>query len=65
VLAERVRAAAEISKCRSGSWRGRVTFSVGVAELAPPPDASDNLIARADGAMYEAKRQGRNHVCAA
>jgi diguanylate cyclase (GGDEF)-like protein/PAS domain S-box-containing protein len=63
VLAERVREATATSKHKSCSWRGSVTLSVGVAELEPAPAASDSLIARADSALYEAKRQGRNRVC--
>jgi diguanylate cyclase (GGDEF)-like protein len=40
-----------------------VTFSAGVSECAGERDLSD-AIARADTAMYEAKRTGRNRVVA-
>jgi diguanylate cyclase (GGDEF)-like protein/PAS domain S-box-containing protein len=63
VLAERIRQRTATSACSSHSWSGTMTLSVGVAELERTPDASDSLIARADGAMYQAKRQGRNRVC--
>jgi two-component system cell cycle response regulator len=42
-----------------------VTVSVGVASLASPSDTAEALMKRADDALYEAKRQGRNRVAAA
>ena len=41
-----------------------VTCSVGVAEWEPG-DTIDKLLRRADVALYEAKRSGRNRVVAA
>jgi len=45
----------------------RVTASFGVAEvdLDAPPVSGDQLIRRADEALYQAKRLGRNRVCCA
>ena len=40
----------------------RVTISVGVAETAVNDEGADNLLLRADAALYEAKRSGRNCV---
>jgi hemerythrin len=41
-----------------------VTVSVGVASLNPPRVSSaDRLVAAADQALYQAKKQGRNQVC--
>jgi diguanylate cyclase (GGDEF)-like protein len=39
-----------------------VTVSIGLA-LMQPKDSLQNLIARADNALYKAKRQGRNRLC--
>lgn len=42
---------------------GRVSVSIGVAAMVPGQERSaDALVARADAALYEAKRQGRNRV---
>jgi diguanylate cyclase len=42
----------------------RVTVSAGVATLSPN-EKSDSLLARADGALYKAKAQGRNRIASA
>jgi diguanylate cyclase len=47
---------------RSGRDLGRVTVSVGVAQLNGDESAV-SLVERADLALYEAKRTGRNRVC--
>jgi diguanylate cyclase (GGDEF)-like protein len=65
-LAERLRGA--VAGTRGGGHR--VTASVGVALVRPedaddPADALWRLVDRADAAMYEAKRQGRDRVSAA
>jgi len=42
-----------------------VTLSLGVASLIPSPQLSpEDLIARADQALYAAKHQGRNQAIA-
>lgn len=42
---------------------GRVSVSIGVAASVPGQEASaDVLVARADAALYEAKKQGRNQL---
>jgi diguanylate cyclase len=46
----------------TGKDLGRVTASLGVARYRPGEAASE-LIARADGALYFAKRNGRDRVC--
>lgn len=40
---------------------GSVTISLGVAQLSPGETAA-SLIQRADKALYQAKRRGRNRV---
>jgi diguanylate cyclase (GGDEF)-like protein len=39
-----------------------ITISAGVAELSLPNESVNELVARADAALYEAKRSGRNRV---
>lgn len=58
-LAERLRAAVE--RGIEGSCLPAVTISIGMACFAPG-DCGDQLLARADAALYRAKRSGRNKV---
>jgi diguanylate cyclase (GGDEF)-like protein len=62
-VAERIRRIIALAAGRC--WPGNVTLSIGIAELKRPPDTAESLIARADGAMYQAKRTGRDRVCGA
>jgi len=56
--AERIRArvAAE------GLAGGTITLSVGIAEFPTHGDSPESMIAAADGALYQAKREGRDRV---
>lgn len=62
--AERLRKAIEELRF-SGSSPFRVTASFGVAELESECDNPNGWLARADGALYAAKRSGRNRTCTA
>lgn len=47
-----------------GAPRMSVTVSIGVASLASAADSPQILMKRADDALYQAKREGRNRVAA-
>lgn len=53
--------AKELMKRSSGERLGRVTISVGIAQLHGS-DTAQSLIERADACLYAAKRQGRNRI---
>jgi diguanylate cyclase (GGDEF)-like protein len=63
-LAERFRESVSNLAIRVGNRTIGVTCSIGVAEWEPG-DTIDTLLRRADAALYEAKRTGRNRVVAA
>ena len=63
-VADRLRAtvgASEIVKRSSGEHLGRVTVSIGVAEMKAE-GSPQALVAAADASLYRAKRDGRNRV---
>jgi len=61
-VAERLRAAISSVEVEQG---GRVTASIGVAELPMCARGGDDLRAAADAALYEAKRAGRDRTARA
>lgn len=62
-IAERLRTA--IENCQVPTELGplQFTISVGVATISPEINSYDDLLHRADEALYAAKEQGRNRVC--
>ncbi len=54
----------EVINRNTGSKLGRITLSGGVAQYVPGEDI-DDLIGRADAALYTAKHNGRNQISAA
>jgi diguanylate cyclase (GGDEF)-like protein len=63
-VAERIRLGIEALNIHARGNTVQTTVSMGVACLAGPQDSIDDLISRADAALYRAKTQGRNRVIA-
>jgi diguanylate cyclase (GGDEF)-like protein len=61
-LAERIRT--RVERMRVPGVSGIITASFGIATFPLHASSYDSLIERADGALYQAKRTGRNRVCA-
>jgi len=64
-IAELVRAACAENRFESEGGATRITLSIGVASQAPWGADPRALLSRADAALYQAKRDGRNRVVAA
>lgn len=64
VLAERIRQTQE-KKAIVGKWEGKIkpTISLGVSALSAKDKNFEDLLSRADKALYQAKTDGRNQVC--
>jgi len=64
-LAERVRVAIEETRIDVGAAAAiSVTISIGLAALDPGAQSAEQLVERADAALYDAKDAGRNRVSA-
>ena len=61
-IAERIRTSVELALMKSLYSKPSVTISLGVVELTDDTPSLSALVARADAAMYDAKRNGRNRV---
>lgn len=61
VVAERI---CNAVRCAAYEGGGKHTISIGVAALSPE-DVPESLLKRADAALYQAKRDGRDRVCTA
>ncbi len=64
-IAERVRAAVAGVTVGSGQAAIRFTLSVGLAFFSPGLAGVEELMRRADAALYQAKTSGRDRVCVA
>ena len=62
-VAEKIRSVVESSVVEDQGRQLSVTLSLGVAQLLPG-ESLDDVLGRADEALYEAKEKGRNRVCA-
>lgn len=63
IVAERIRKATSMLQVHAGpDTPVRVTVSIGAAEIDPAAETVETAIARADGALYQAKHGGRNQV---
>lgn len=60
--ADRFRQALSVAKLESGEPRPALTMSIGVASFPADAQTRRNMIARADLALYKAKREGKNRV---
>ncbi len=61
-FAERLRRHVEAEPADTGRGAVAVTVSIGVTPLASSDGAPDEVLARADEALYQAKSRGRNRV---
>ncbi len=62
LVAERFRREVEGTPARTDAGTIAVTVSMGLTELGPRDPDADTVLARADAALYQAKRGGRNRV---
>ncbi len=60
-LSEKIREKVESYKFSPPVGRGKVTVSFGITQYVPG-ESVDNFVTRADAALYEAKRQGKNRA---
>lgn len=63
-VAERIRTTIEAEPIIAGDRRVQVTTSIGLTELADGDERFEDMLRRADQALYEAKASGRNQVVA-
>lgn len=65
IAAERLRAAIAETEIEVVNSRIRVSVSLGASVLLPHDDQIEQALNRADKALYDAKRNGRNQFCTA
>ncbi|MCP1453538.1 GGDEF domain-containing protein [Pseudomonas kilonensis] len=64
-VAERLQREIQRLNFRCGEQSFGITVSQGLTTITPEDQSLDSLFARADAAMYEAKRKGKNRIIAA
>jgi diguanylate cyclase (GGDEF)-like protein len=64
ILAERIRSAIEQHEFPGESESAKITSSMGIAQFPEDGESTRDLLDVADGALYQAKRTGRNKVTA-
>jgi diguanylate cyclase (GGDEF)-like protein len=64
-IADRLRERLQSADIVADNMRFRLTATFGVTELLPSDRTINDLVRRADDALYAGKRAGRNQVCAA
>jgi len=64
-VAERLRQSMKVIRPGGSATTGTVTMSIGVAQWRASHEDFEELMARADRALYDAKRAGRNQVSVA
>ena len=62
ISAERIRTSIENTKYRFNSSEYHITISIGVAEYQDSSQSEEDVINKADQALYQAKAAGRNKV---
>ncbi|OGL40280.1 MAG: hypothetical protein A2042_02470 [Candidatus Schekmanbacteria bacterium GWA2_38_11] len=64
-MAERLRKEVEANdfECAETQPSGRLTISLGVASYSEESESFEEVIKRADNALYRAKEEGRNRAC--
>jgi diguanylate cyclase (GGDEF)-like protein len=65
VIAERIRERVKALVFESGQGQLKVTLSLGVAAVPDDAATKGDLVERADGCLYHAKRNGRDRCVAA
>jgi len=63
MLADRIRCAIESAVMGDGETRFSATVSIGIAAIAEADRDVQDMIERADQALYVAKNSGRNRCC--
>jgi len=63
ILAERIRSAVYAYPIKHNGIRSQLSVSIGIASFPKDADNAEDLIKRADEALYMAKETGRNSLC--